>query len=95
LKQKHNVKVKVKCAIWNKQIDGLAINNSFAPLIEQGQMWALEVEEMEPSSKIDLKDVLKWKSIKDACRFGALIITKFSKKGCISLVAGKKLSQAT
>jgi hypothetical protein len=47
----------------------------------------VDVEEMESSSKIDPRDVLWWKSIKDACRPRALIITKFSKEGCISLVA--------
>jgi hypothetical protein len=40
------------------KIDGLKINHNLAPLPEQEQMWALDVEEMEFSSKIDLKDVL-------------------------------------
>jgi hypothetical protein len=31
--------------------------------------------------------------IKNACRFGAPLIVKLSKKGCISLVATKMLSQ--
>jgi hypothetical protein len=53
-------------------------------------MWVLETKEMESSSKIDLRDVSWWMSIKDACRLGALVTTKFSKAGCISLVAGKK-----
>jgi hypothetical protein len=48
-------------------------------------MWALDVEGMESSSKIDLKDVLCWMSIKDAYRFGVSVTTKLSKKGCISL----------
>jgi len=48
-------------------------------------MWALDVEEMESSSKIDLKDVSWWMSIKDACRLGALVTTKLLKEGCISL----------
>jgi hypothetical protein len=56
-------------------------------------MWALNVEEMESSSKIELRDVLWWMSIKDACRHGALIITKLSKEGCISLVVGKRPSR--
>jgi len=51
-------------------------------------MWAMDVEEMESSSKIDLKDVSWWMSIKDAYRLGALIIVRFSKERCISLVAG-------
>jgi len=50
-------------------------------------MQALDVEEMESSSKIDLKDVSWWKSIKDAYRLNASITTKFSKERCISLVA--------
>jgi hypothetical protein len=49
-------------------------------------MWALNAKEMESSSKIDLRDVLWWISIKDAYRLGALIITKLSKKKCISLI---------
>jgi hypothetical protein len=40
-------------------------------------MQALDVEEMESSSKIDLRDVLWWKSIKNVYRLGALIIAKF------------------
>jgi hypothetical protein len=55
---KHNAKVKVECVMWNKQIDGLAINHSPTPLSKQKQMWVLHVEEMESSSKIDLKEVL-------------------------------------
>jgi hypothetical protein len=47
-------------------------------------MRALDAKEMESSSKIDLKDVSWWKSIKDAHRLGVLINTKLSKKGCIS-----------
>jgi hypothetical protein len=30
-------------------------------------------------------------SIKDTYRFGALVIAKFSKEGCIFLVAGRRL----
>ncbi len=55
---KCNVKVKIKCVMWNKRIDGLAINHSLAPVPKQKRMWALDVEEMESSSKIDLKEVL-------------------------------------
>jgi hypothetical protein len=51
-------------------------------------MQALDVEEMDSSSKIDLKDVLWWKSIRDACRLGALVTARLSKKRCISLVVG-------
>jgi hypothetical protein len=36
-------------------------------------MWALDVKEMESSSNINLKDVLWWKSIKDAYRLGVLV----------------------
>jgi hypothetical protein len=39
-------------------------------------MRALDVEEMESSSKIDLRDVSWWMSIKDACRLGVSIITR-------------------
>jgi hypothetical protein len=48
-------------------------------------MWALNAK--ESSSKIDLKDVSWWKSIKDTCRPRALIIVELLKEGCISLVA--------
>jgi hypothetical protein len=41
----------------NEQIDDLAINHSLAPLPKQKQIQVLDVEEMESSSKIDLKDV--------------------------------------
>jgi hypothetical protein len=44
-------------------------------------MQALDVEEMESSSKINLKDVPWWKSIKDACRPKVLVIARLSKKG--------------
>jgi hypothetical protein len=50
-------------------------------------MWALNVGEMESSSKINLRDVLWKMSIKDACKHGVLVTTKLQKKGCISLVA--------
>jgi hypothetical protein len=51
-------------------------------------MRTLNVKEMESSSKINLRDVSWWMSIKDACRLGVLIIAKLSKEGCISLVTG-------
>jgi hypothetical protein len=57
-------------------------------------MWTFDVEEMESSSKIDLKDVSWWMSIKDACRLGALIIVKLSKERCISLAAKGRPFQA-
>jgi hypothetical protein len=43
--------------MWNKQINGLTINHSLAPLFEKKSMCALDIEEMESSSKMDLKDV--------------------------------------
>jgi hypothetical protein len=42
----------------NERIDGLAINHSLASLPKQEQMRVLDAEEMESSSKIDLKHVL-------------------------------------
>ncbi len=71
LRQKCNAEVKITCAMQNKLIDGLTINHKPAPLLEQEWMQALDVEEMESSSKIDLRDVLWWKSIKDAYKFRA------------------------
>jgi len=53
-------------------------------------MWALDVEEMDPSSKINLRDVSWWMSTKDACKHRALITTKLSKEGCISLTKIKR-----
>ncbi len=70
--------------MWNEQIDGLATNHNPTPLFEQEWMWALDVEEIESLSKIDLKDVSWWMSIKNACKFRALIITKHSKKNVTS-----------
>jgi hypothetical protein len=81
----HNIKVKVECAMWNEQIDSPAINHSLAPLPKQKQMWALDAEEMESTSKIDPRDLSWWKSIKDVCRPGVLVTTRLSKEGCISL----------
>jgi hypothetical protein len=51
-------------------------------------MQALDVEEMEASSKKHLQDVLWWMSIKNVCKPWALVITKLSKEGCIYLVVG-------
>jgi hypothetical protein len=53
-------------------------------------MQALDVEEIESSSKIYPKGVLWWKSIKNACRLGALVIAKLSKERCIPLALGGK-----
>jgi hypothetical protein len=53
-------------------------------------MWALDVEGMELSSKINLTDVLWWISIKDACRPRVPVITRLSKEGCISLVRRRR-----
>jgi len=53
-------------------------------------MRALDVEEMKFSSKIDLKDVSWWMSIKDACRPRAPIITRLSKERCISLAIRRR-----
>jgi hypothetical protein len=44
--------------MWNEQIDGLTINHSLDPLPEQKQIQALDVKEMESSSKINLKNAL-------------------------------------
>jgi hypothetical protein len=57
-------------------------------------MRILDVEEMESSSKIKLKDVSWWMSIKEACRPGAQVTTTFLKEGNISLVAGGRPSCA-
>ncbi len=62
------------------------------PLPKQKAMQALDVEEMESSSKIDL-DVSWWMSIKNAYKLGAPITTKLSKKGCIFLTMGRRLFQ--
>jgi hypothetical protein len=50
---------------------------------------------MKSSSKINVKDVLWWKTIKDVCKHGAPIIVRLSKEGCISLVVGGTPSHAT
>jgi hypothetical protein len=56
-------------------------------------MGALDVEEMELSSKIDLRDVSWWMSIKDACRLEMSIILKrrmhlfsYKKKALFNLI---------
>jgi hypothetical protein len=58
-------------------------------------MWVLDAKEMESSSKINLKDVSWWKSIKDACKLGALVIARLSKERCISLVTRGRPSHIT
>ncbi len=86
-KRIHNAEMKMKCVMWNEQIYGLTINHSLAPLHKQERMLAIDAKEMEPSSKIYVKDVSWWMSIKIACRPRASIIARLSKEGCISLVA--------
>jgi hypothetical protein len=54
----------------------LATNNSPAPLSEQEQMRAFDAKEMESSSKINLRDVSWWKSMKDAWKPKVWIIIK-------------------
>ncbi len=95
MRQKCNVEVKVKCVMQNEWINGLTTTHSPAPLFEQERMWVLDVEEMESSSKIDLRDVSSWMSIKDACKLRMLVITKLSKEGCIFLVARGRPSCTT
>jgi hypothetical protein len=58
-------------------------------------MRALDVEGMKSSSKINLKDVSWWVSIKDAYRLGVPVIARFSKEGCIFLAAGGRSFCAT
>jgi hypothetical protein len=79
IEKKCNVKVKIKCAMQNELIDGLVINHSPTPLPEQEQIQILDTEEIESSSKIDLKDVSWWMSIKETCKLGVPIIAKLSK----------------
>jgi hypothetical protein len=55
-------------------------------------MQDLDAKKMESSSKIDLKNVSWWMSIKNIYKPRALITAKFSKEGCISLVVGRKPS---
>jgi len=63
----------------NEWIDGLIINHSLAPLLEQEQIRALDVEKMELSSKINLRDMLWWMSIKKTYRPRVPLIVKLSK----------------
>jgi hypothetical protein len=81
---KHNAKMKVECAIQNEHIDDLATNQPFTPLSKQEWMQALNVEEIELSFKVDIRDVPWWMSIKNACRLEMPITTKLSKEECIS-----------
>jgi hypothetical protein len=57
-------------------------------LLEQEGMQVLNAKEMESFSKIDLRDVSWWKSIKDVCRPKVVLTTIYLKEGCISLVTG-------
>jgi hypothetical protein len=61
--------------VKDEWINGLTFNHNIAPLLEQEQMWALKVMEMESSLKINLKDV-SWRSIKKAYKLGVPIIAK-------------------
>jgi hypothetical protein len=45
----------------------------------------MDVEKMESSFKIDLRDVSWWMSVKNVYRPKVLVIVKLSKEGCISL----------
>jgi hypothetical protein len=92
---KCNIEVKIKCVMRNERIYGLTTNHNPIPLPEQEWMQILDAKEMESSSKIYLKDVSWCKSIKDSYRFGALVITRFLKKRCISLVVKGSPSCAT
>jgi hypothetical protein len=58
-------------------------------------MWAFDAEEMESYSKIDLRGVSWWKSIKDAYILGVSVTAKLSKERCISLVARGRPSRTT
>jgi hypothetical protein len=87
-----NVKMKVECVMWNEQIDGLTTNHSFAPLPKQEWMQILDPKEMESSSKIDIRDVSWWMSIKYLCNLVVSISAKLSKKRCNSLATGGKPS---
>jgi hypothetical protein len=50
----------------------------------------LDVKEKESSSKINIRDVSWWMSIKETCRLGPPIIAKFLKEGCISLATRER-----
>ncbi len=91
LRQKCIVEVKVECAMRNEQMDGLTTNHIPTPLPEQKQMQALDAKEMESSSKISLKDVSWWMSIKYTCNPRVSVIAKLSKEKCISLATKGKL----
>jgi hypothetical protein len=58
-------------------------------------MWALDAKEMESSSKIDIKDVSWWMSIKYTCSLVVSVIAKLSKEGWISLATEGKPSHTT
>ncbi len=88
---KRIVEVKVNCAMQNERIDGLVTNHILTPLPEQELMWVLDDEEMESFSKISLKDVSWWMSIRDAYNLGASVIAKLSKERCIFLTTKGKL----
>jgi hypothetical protein len=57
-------------------------------------MQALDVEEIESLSKIDVRDVSWWMSIRNVGRPITLVTAKLSKGGCISLTIGGKPSRA-
>jgi len=94
-RKKCNPKMQIECAMQNKWINGLTINHNPTPLLEQKRMWVLKVKEMESSSKINLKDVSWWMSIKDTYRLVASVIAKLSKERCIPLAEGGRLSWTT
>jgi len=75
-KWKRNIKVKVKCVMRNEWIDGLATNHSPALIPKQERMQVLDAKELESSSNMDLRDVLWWMSIKNACRLGVPLIAR-------------------
>jgi hypothetical protein len=85
----------IECVMQNKQIDDLTTNHSLAPLLEQKWMQVLDVKGMESSSKIDLKGVSWWKSIRNACRPRLPITIRLSKEGCSSLAAKRRPSCTT
>jgi len=94
-RRKCNKEMNIECAMQIEQIYGLTTNHSLAPLLEQERMRVLDVKEMESSFKINLKDVLWWKTIKDVYRHVASITAKFSKERCISLVVKGRPSCTT
>jgi hypothetical protein len=46
------------------------------PCSNKNECKPIDVEEMESSSKIDMRDVSWWMSIKKTCRPGALVIAR-------------------